>query len=484
MPQASDQLETLAESEDDAERAGLGLRGDEPPVPGLVVLWSMDEPACVGAWLPVSPSPAARAHVFGRGPSRQDDEHPRLLAYRQRPDGNHSLEPLQSQSLSRSQLLVQAALPELLELVNVGRRRLLVNGTEVERAQVRPGDVIEIGAQLALLCVTRPRRFGASPAWSDHAFGEPDRHGFVGESAAAWKLRAEVAFAARRTGHVLVLGATGTGKELVARALHAASNRTGPLVARNAATLPESLVDAELFGNLKGYPNPGMPDRRGLIGAADGGSLFLDEFADLPAAAQAHVLRVLDGGEYHRLGEDTARRSQFRLIAATNRPASALRTDVLARFDFRLATPDLAARREDVPLLARHLLRIMADDDPELKQRFFADGVPRLSLQLVRRLVRREYTANVRELRHLLWRALAGSAGNILEWADARPAGDEGELPASSDAPIDREQLQRALDENNGSLEKTWRALGLANRHVLSRLVRKHGLSVTKQPRS
>src|SRR5690348_15490748 len=131
---------------------------------------------------------------------------------------------------------------------------------------------------------------------------------------------------ARRPGHVLLTGASGTGKELAARAIHALSKRSGQrLVARNAATLPESLIDAELFGNAKNYPNPGMAERAGLVGQADGSTLFLDEIAELPSSSQAHLLRVLDDGEYHRLGDGLARRSDFRLVAATNRDVSSLK---------------------------------------------------------------------------------------------------------------------------------------------------------------
>lgn len=90
-------------------------------------------------------------------------------------------------------------------------------------------------------------------------------------------------------------------------------------MARNAATLPEGLLDAELFGNIKNYPNPGTPERAGLVGEADGSTLFLDEIGEISQVAQAHLLRVLDDGEYHRLGEAKARKSHLRLISATNR---------------------------------------------------------------------------------------------------------------------------------------------------------------------
>jgi two-component system nitrogen regulation response regulator GlnG/two-component system response regulator HydG len=445
---------------------------------GFVILWSSDEPDCLGAWLPVADAAGDGARVLGRGAARADDEHPRLTILQQRPERNERLPPLTSQNLSRSQLIVRSLDMDALDVVNLGRRRLFVNGVSAVRHEVRPGDILEIGSRLALLCTKRPQRMAGSPPDPRHAFAKPDEHGFVGESPAAWRLRTEVAFAARRTGHVLILGATGTGKELVARAIHALSGRTGALVSRNAATLPESLVDAELFGNPKGYPNPGVPERIGLIGAAHQGSLFLDEFADLPSGAQAHILRVLDSGEYQRLGESQQRRSDFRLIAATNRPENLLRPDLLARFDFRILAPELAARREDIPLLLRHLFTTVTDDDPELRGRYsLPNGLPKLAEGFVRRLVQHSFPANVRELRQLLWRALSDGTRDALDW----PSSTAASVEAIERDDLPRTTIQRALDENNGSIEKTWRSLGLSSRYVLRRLISKYGLAVKRQ---
>ena len=476
MSASNDGLDTIPEAE---TAEGDGAQTREPAVLGLVMLHSHHEPELCGAWFPANPVGATQVRVLGRGSGDADDKRPRLLGFRQRPGENAPVEPFRSPTLSKAQLLVQNVNAQTLSLKNVGRLRLLVNGDAVDEARVVPGDVVELGSQLAFLCDLRPRRLRSATGSYQHDFGAPDAHGFVGESRAAWQLRAEIAFAARHGGHVLVLGASGTGKELVAQALHVLSQRPGVLIARNAATLPEALVDAELFGNLKNYPNPGMAERKGLIGAADGGTLFLDEFADLPSDAQAHVLRVLDNGEYHRLGEDRPRRSSFRLVAATNRPEAALRLDLAARFDLKLRTPGLADRREDIPSIARHVLRAACGKDASLLARAFTpDGALNCDAVFVRHLVQHDYPANVRELRQLLWQALSASDSGALAW----PLTEAAEAASESAFPTERLALQRALDENNGSLERTWRALGLSSRHALSRLLRKHAISITKKP--
>jgi DNA-binding NtrC family response regulator len=442
---------------------------------GFVVVWSSSDVEQLGGWLPVREG----TWIFGRGAALADDAHPRLQILRQRPGVNLGVSPFRNASLSRVQLLCSRAGSEpALDLDNVGRCSLSVNGREVKRARVRADDVVELGSQLMLLCVRRPVSLPGDPG-KHHAFGDADAHGFVGESAAAWKVRSDVAFAAGRALHVLVRGESGTGKELVARALHDRSERKGAFVPRNAATLPEALVDAELFGNAENYPNPGMRERKGLVGAADRGTLFLDEVAELPEAMQTHLLRVLDAGEYQRLGESVARRSDLRVVAATNRPLSALREDVAARFSFIIRVPSLEERREDVPLLARQLLRMIGAEDAAMAERFLGTGKePRLSQSLIRELVGRPPAGNVRGLRTLLWRALAESPGDVVE-VPSEPS------PPSSGRAIgsgsERARLQAALEASGGSLEKTWRALGLPSRFALMRLMKKHAVEVKRR---
>jgi len=279
---------------------------------------------------------------------------------------------------------------------------------------------------------------------------------------------------------VLLLGESGSGKELVARALHKRSARgRRSMVCRNAATFPEALIDAEVFGNAKNYPNPGTPDRKGLVGEADGSTLFLDEIGELPEHLQAHLLRVLDEGEYQRLGEARARTADLRLIAATNRPVGRLKHDFLARFPLRLTLPPLRDRVEDIPLLALHLLRQIAGADRDLAVRFFDDGVggpvPRVSLELVEGLIAHNFPANVRELEHVLWSALLTSPGRTLRLTSE--VGGQLLAPSAGERtePVDitPEALRDSLRRHGGVQARVWRELGLKNRWALRRLIRK-----------
>lgn len=384
-------------------------------MPALVIVWSLHEPARIGEVLLVPGD--GRARMVGRG-RQPDSRYLRLECQRQRPGQLESTGPLQAPTLSREQLLLET-FADRIQVRNVGRCPLRVNGVALTQAELKAGDLLELREQLLLLCVLRPPTMATRPGLLLHPFGQVDRLGIVGESPAAWELRAQLVFMASSNAHVLIRGESGTGKELVARALHMLSPRAEQaMVARNAATFPESLIDAELFGNVKNYPNPGMPDRPGLVGEAHGSDLFLDEFGELPTEMQAHLLRVLDLGEYQRLGETQTRRANLRLLAATNRPESHLKHDLLARLKLRLEVPDLNARREDIPLIARFLLRGIGRESPPRAEQFFEGGVsgePRMAPELMATLVRRTYTTHVRELERLLWQSIAISAGDFLE---------------------------------------------------------------------
>jgi transcriptional regulator of acetoin/glycerol metabolism len=451
--------------EPDHENSTLSEQADDslvhhmPSVPALVLLWLADEPERVGeVCLIPAGEPWGAPRIFGRGESRTDDSHRRVHLQRQHGPGSPSASIVANRHISRTQLVLRAQSSGRIAVENSGRCHAYKNGEPFDSTELEPGDVLRLGQQALFLCARRPVWLHAGDSLQ-HEFGRADAYGLVGESSAIRELRANIRAASAAGGHVLLLGETGTGKELVARAVHVeAFGREPALVARNAATLPESLIDAELFGNARNYPNAGMPERPGLIGQAHRSSLFLDEFGELSRALQVHLLRVLDAGEYQRLGESTSRRAEFRLIAATNRPADALRDDVLARFKTRIVVPSLSQRREDIPLLARHVL---------------GDRGATLPLGFVERLVRHEYVGNVRELQALLTRH--SSDPRYEAWDDAwRRIEPSNAVDPSS---LTREQVQECLERHGWVQEKAWRALGLSSRHALARLLRRFNIA-------
>jgi DNA-binding NtrC family response regulator len=436
----------------------------------LVVAWCREEPWRVGEVLLFPPRRGAPAW-FGRGPSATGEPVKTPLGQLRLGRWVPS-PPLGAASVSRYQLQLQSIHADRGLLRNAGRCPLLVNDSGVESAEVEAGDLVQLGQQMLFLCTRHITEARVDGACATFPFGEADPSGLVGESAAIWQLRGQIARVAAAGGHVLVTGATGTGKELVAQAIHALSPRGHrPIVSRNAATIPESLVDAELFGNARNYPNPGMADRPGLIGEADGSTLFLDELAELTPQAQAHLLRVLDAGEYQRLGETRRRTSDFRLVGATNRELGAFKHDLLARFTFQVAVPPLDSRREDLPLLIRHLARQAPGLPP--------DGLP---LDLVSRLLRHTLVAGVRELRSLIWSSLLRPGEPVAE----KPVVTLRAVPLAAhavpDSPLSPQRVQACLDEHNGAIEPTWRALGLTNRFALLRLIRRYDIEVRRRP--
>jgi DNA-binding NtrC family response regulator len=435
----------------------------------------------------VPPLPIGRPHLLGRGEASSTDVHSRLLPEEDRPGGFRQAIPLASLKISRAQLSLEHRANGVLSVTNIGKARMLHNDAPSQCASLVAGDTLQLGSQLLLLCVRRSAWMRPMPAdFVFPPFGRADQCGIVGESAAIWELRQQLAFAAKQPEHVLVSGESGTGKELLANALHARSSRAGQaLVSRNASTFPETLIDAELFGNAKNYPNPGTPERPGLIGQASDSTLFLDEIAELPQALQTHLLRVLDAGEYQRLGDVQTRRANLRLIGATNQPGL-LRADLAARFKIRIHSPGLDERREDIPLLAHAALRSIASKPASGALRFFPnedlEQEPRVSRALIWTLLRRRYVAHFRELEALLWKSVNQSLGDTLEpvteESASTPPPPDGEetAPAVDPASLSREALQSALERTNWVVEQAFRELGLSSRHVLTRLMARHGL--------
>lgn len=259
-------------------------------------------------------------------------------------------------------------------------------------------------------------RFSAAAA---HAFGSPDGKpavempGMIGSSAEMHALAHRIRLVAPRKTTVLIEGPTGTGKEVVAQALHRLSTRsTKPIIIINCAAIPEALLEAELFGHSRGAFTGAVQSRVGRIEAAHGGTLFLDEIGEMPLALQSKLLRFLEAGEIQRIGENEPIHVDVRVLAATNQPltervaAGAFRSDLYYRLAvFLLQTPALADRPDDILALAAHFLDRLAEKEPAKS----------ISREAVEKLARHRWPGNVRELAHVVERAyiLAGSEARI-----------------------------------------------------------------------
>ncbi len=235
--------------------------------------------------------------------------------------------------------------------------------------------------------------------------------GIVGRSPALMRVLEQVELVAATSSTVLVGGETGTGKELVARAIHERSERKkGLFVAVNCAALPETLVESELFGHEKGAFTGAVARRAGRFEQADGGTLFLDEVGELPPETQAKMLRVLQSGEFERVGGGRPLRTDVRIIAATNRDlerdvrAGRFRSDLYHRLAiFPIVLPPLRERREDIPLLAAYLVT--------RKARRLGRKVEQIPDEVLNRLTNYDWPGNVRELENVLERAIILSPG-------------------------------------------------------------------------
>ena len=300
------------------------------------------------------------------------------------------------------------------------------------------------------------------------------RYEIVGESDAIRSLKQQIALAGPTNGRVLIHGESGSGKELVARAIHKSSKRAaGPFVEVNCAAIPQELIESELFGHEKGSFTGATSMKRGKFELADKGTIFLDEIADMSLATQAKVLRVLEGQEFQRVGGAKTLKSDVRVIAASNKDLAAeirkgsFREDLFYRLNVvPLEVPPLRERKDDIPILVRYFLQEFAAEYGQKPKIIDASA-----LEL---FLRYPWNGNVRELRNFIermmimvpgpaitaaevpqpvCRTLAGrqsgngrtSAGNLAEYATLKEAR----------AAFEREYIIRKLKENNGNISRT-----------------------------
>jgi DNA-binding NtrC family response regulator len=301
----------------------------------------------------------------------------------------------------------------------------------------------------------------------------------VAESPAMRPVLAMIARVGPSDANVLILGENGTGKGVVARALHAASPRASrPLITLNAGGISEGVFESELFGHVRGAFTDARADRVGRFELADGGTLFLDEIANVPASQQGKLLRVLETGEFERLGSSRTRRADVRLLSATNADPAAevaagrFRQDLLFRLNtIEIRIPPLSARQEDIPVLATQFLRVQA-------QRYRKD-IATFDPAAMQALLSHSWPGNVRELEHAVERAVLMAAGGEIRAGDLalRRAEEAGAPPRLEDMSLEEVEallIRKTMERFGGNVSQAAKALGLS-RSALYRRLERHG---------
>jgi two-component system response regulator HydG len=310
------------------------------------------------------------------------------------------------------------------------------------------------------------------------ARGKQQAFGIVGNAPALRKVLETARQAAPSSATVLLMGESGTGKELFARATHDMSPRAGgPFVAVNCAALPETIIEAELFGSEKGAFTGATATREGRFSRADGGTLFLDEVGELAPHIQVKLLRVLQSGEFERVGGTRTLRTDCRIIAATNQDLGQMvkdgefREDLYYRLNvIAITLPPLRARREDVPLLVDHFLRQYAEKNDKT--------VAGVSERAMTRLVDYSWPGNVRELENTIERAVVLARRDVIDEDDLPESitGEEREaqeLRFPIGTPLEemeRRAIRETLRYTNGDKKRAAQLLGIATRTIYRKL--------------
>ncbi|MEM1418654.1 MAG: sigma-54-dependent Fis family transcriptional regulator, partial [Myxococcota bacterium] len=319
--------------------------------------------------------------------------------------------------------------------------------------------------------------------------GRHDRFGIIGRSAAMRRVFSVLERVQQSDVPVVVQGASGTGKELVARAIHdGGARRRGPFVAINCAAVPEALLESELFGHVRGAFTGADRDRRGVLSRAHGGTLFLDEVGDMPAKMQVELLRVLQDGRVRPVGGEREEAVDVRVVSASNKQlaklvaAGSFREDLFYRLHVvELRLPPLREREGDLPLLVEHFLERIAEREGRPRKRISREALAQLAAQ--------RWPGNVRQLEHALLTACVMADGEVLMPEDFGLAGTEGAptpppLPAPAPEPagsledykaVEKRRILEALEANQWNRARAARQLGIPRRTFYRRL-KEHGI--------
>jgi transcriptional regulator of acetoin/glycerol metabolism len=357
---------------------------------------------------------------------------------------------------------------------------IVIDGVAQRRAYLDDDAVFELGHAMFVL------RTVETPAGTPDDLVEPAAGGTSGMATLLPRLAHDLAearaIAATTRASILILGPTGSGKELCARAMHAASGRKGPFVAVNCAAIPAELMESELFGYRKGAFSGATEDRRGLVAVSSGGTLFLDEVGDLPAPAQAAILRVLQEREVRAVGSTTTESVDLRVVAATHKDlggGGGFRDDLFARLAGHVVTlPAVAQRREDLGVLIASLLPKITGDPARVS----------VTVEAARALVAHDWPRNVRELEACLVRACSLAAGAAIDRAHLPDAVRDASFDDETtpyDAPLDaddqarRERLVALLEAHRGNVTEVARQMATL-RQTVQKWIKRYRIDVQR----
>jgi predicted ATP-dependent protease len=429
-----------------------GDNHDETEVPRLVLALSLQQPDALGLRVCLA---SADEVVLGRGTERYVAREGRRIDV-----------TIDDEAMSRRQLRLRR-LDLGWELEDLGSKNgTLVNTERSMRTTLADGDMIEVGSTIWIFreAALAGGRGGVQTCRDrDLASGsESDVPPVFRTLELGLERRlADLAEVSPTQVPVFLRGETGTGKELIARAVHEMSGRRGRFVAINCGALPRTLLESELFGHRRGSFSEAREDRDGLVRRAHGGTLLLDEVVELPTESQVALLRVLQEGEVRPVGEDVECPVDVRVIAATNQDVErkigtgSFRQDLYARLaGFELEMPPLRERREDLGILIAAILRRLGNEATQVT----------FQRQAARALVGHTYPMNVRELEQAIRAAVVFARGEQIR-IEHLPEAIREIRPAAAQRPVDpnlREQLHKVLYETRGNVSATARALNKA----------------------